>query len=109
MKFISSFTKSANNLNYKAEYKVTTGVDKTEYAAIQLVSDIYKKKFDYTVKMSEVKKSVDKKNNSSVIRVVDVSLVFVDGVITEVQPFNSPEVKEVTRALRAQSKIANQL
>ena len=109
MKFISSFTKSANNLNYKAEYKVTTGIDKTEFKAIQLVNDVYKNKFDYTVKMSEVKKSVDKKNNSSVIRVVDVSLVFVDGVITEVQPFNSPEAKEVTKVLKSQSKIANQL
>ena len=109
MEFIASFVKSANNLKYKAEYKVSSGIDKTEFKALQLVNDIYKNKFDHIVKMSEVKKTVDRKENTSVIKVADISLVFVDGVITEVQPANAPEAKEVIKALKAQSKIANQL
>ena len=102
MKFISSF-------KMEAEYKVSGGIDKVEFKALQLVNDIYKNKFDHIVKMSEVKKSVDRKENTSVIKVADISLVFVDGVITEVQPANAPEAKEVIKALKSQSKIANQL
>lgn len=103
MKFISSF-------KVEAEYKVSSGIDKVEYRAIELVSRIYKYKFDYTVKVGDIKKTVNKKDNTSVIRIADISLVFVNGVITEVQPANAPEAKEVIKEIKVKSNfIANTL
>lgn len=103
MKFISSFTT-------KAEYKVYSGIDKTENRVLELVSRIYKNKFDYPVKVSDVKKTIDRKENTSTLRIVDISVIFVDGVVTEVQPANAPEAKEVIKEIKAKSQyIPNQL
>jgi len=103
MKFISSFMT-------KAEYKVSGGIDKTENRVLELVSRIYKNKFDYPVKVSDVKKTIDRKENTSTLRIVDISVIFVDGVVTEVQPANAPEAKEVIKEIKAKSQfIPNQL
>lgn len=103
MKFISSFTT-------KAEYKVSSGIDKTENRVLELVSRIYKNKFDYPVKVSDVKKNIDRKENTSTLRIVDISVIFVDGVVTEVQPANAPEAKEIIKEIKAKSQyIPNQL
>ena len=102
MKVFASF-------KYEAEYKVSGGIDRVEFKAVQLVNDILKNKFDHTVKMSEVKKKVNRDDNTSVITIAGINIVFVDGIITEVNPANSPEAKEIIKALKSQSKIANQL
>lgn len=100
MKFISSFTTKA----------VSSGIDKTENRVLELVSRIYKNKFDYQVKVSDVKKTIDRKSNTSTLRIVDISVIFVDGVVTEVQPTNAPEAKEVIKEIKAKSNfIANTL
>lgn len=100
MKFISSFTTKA----------VSGGIDKTENRVLELVSRIYKNKFDYPVKVSDVKKTIDRKENTSTLRIVDISVIFVEGVVTEVQPANAPEAKEIIKEIKAKSQyIPNQL
>lgn len=83
----------------------SSGINRVELGIMDIVAKVYKKN-GVNLKVKDLKKDVvDRREGVVNLKIADLTFTLVDDVITEINPSNTKEAKEVIKEIKSQSRI----